>query len=499
MKKITTLLLFITLYSYSFSQTVSDTTFYTGSEDFFVVPSCVDSVFIKAWGAQGGFLTTTAGGMGGYAEGTLPVNQGDTLWLYVGGQGTNGPGGQNCNLSGGFNGGGNTGDTCCSNAGSGAGAGGGATDVRYGGKTLNDRVIVGSGGGGAGSGQVGAAGGGLTGSNGGTYQSVTATGGTQTAGGLVGGHYTQHLCSKGTDGSFGQGGTGDGNDGGGGGGGCHGGGGGPNNGGGAGGSSYIAGVINGSTTGGLRAGNGMIIIEYSQGGNIPPTVVANASDTSICLGDSVVLTGSGANTYSWNNGVTNGVYFSPTATQTYTVVGTDTANCSASDQITITVNPLPIVTYTEANDTLCSHASITLSQGTPSGGSYSGTGVSGNVFNATVAGAGTHSIIYTYTDGNNCSNSDTSDIVVVVCAGINKLAMGEFNLYPNPAKTNLNIVLAENAPSKVEIHNLLGAIVYSGNFDKKKFDINIESLESGKYFITISTKDKTSKQSFIKQ
>ncbi len=247
---------------------VVDTFAYTGAVATFVVPNCVDTVFIKAWGAQGGDdgPMVVLGGLGGYAQGSLPVNPGDTLRIYVGGKGTDGPGtGQNCNLLGGFNGGGNTGNTCCSNAGAGAGAGGGGTDVRRGGQTLSDRQIVAGGGGGAGDNQPGAFGGDVFGGNGGTYNSVQATGGTQIAGGQVGGHYTAHACTQGTNGSFGQGGEADGNDGGGGGGGWYGGGGGPNNGGGGGGSGYIGGVIAGSMQSGISSGNGLVVLEYTNG------------------------------------------------------------------------------------------------------------------------------------------------------------------------------------------------------------------------------------------
>jgi hypothetical protein len=240
-----------------------DTFSYTGLVQMWVIPPCVDTLHIEVWGAQGGNDGTILGGLGGYAEGDFVVNSGDTLWFYVGGQGTSGPGsGQNCNFVGGWNGGGATGDTCCSNAGGGAGAGGGGSDVRVGGQSLNDRVIVGAGGGGAGNNVVGGAGGGLVGSNGGTYNSVTATGGTQSAGGIAGGHYIPHTCSFPDNGAFGQGGMGDGNDGGGGGGGWYGGGGGPNNGGGGGGSSYVGGVMNGTTTGAVRSGNGLIIVSW---------------------------------------------------------------------------------------------------------------------------------------------------------------------------------------------------------------------------------------------
>ncbi len=55
---------------------------------------------------------------------------------------------------------------------------------------------------------------------------------------------------------------------------------------------------------------------------------------------------------------------------------------------------------------------ITLSGATPSGGTYSGTGVSNGVFTPINAGAGTHSITYTYNDGNGCSGACSFDITV---------------------------------------------------------------------------------------
>jgi gliding motility-associated-like protein len=69
-----------------------------------------------------------------------------------------------------------------------------------------------------------------------------------------------------------------------------------------------------------------------------PNVTANASpSTIICAGNSVTLTGGGATSYSWNNGVTNGVAFNPSlGSMLYTVTGTDANNCTNSDTITLT-------------------------------------------------------------------------------------------------------------------------------------------------------------------
>lgn len=69
------------------------------------------------------------------------------------------------------------------------------------------------------------------------------------------------------------------------------------------------------------------------------------NDISICAGTSALLTASGASTYTWNNGVTNGVAFNPVATMSYTVVGTDANGCTGSDSTTITVIPIPTVDF----------------------------------------------------------------------------------------------------------------------------------------------------------
>jgi len=75
-----------------------------------------------------------------------------------------------------------------------------------------------------------------------------------------------------------------------------------------------------------------------------PTVTVTASSTSICSGDSVILTANGASTYNWSNNITNGVPYYPTGTSTYTVTGISTNGCTKKDSITVTVNPLPSIT-----------------------------------------------------------------------------------------------------------------------------------------------------------
>ena len=74
-----------------------------------------------------------------------------------------------------------------------------------------------------------------------------------------------------------------------------------------------------------------------------PNVVAIATKTTICSGENVSLTGSGASTYVWDNNVNNASAIIPTTTTTYSVTGTDINGCIGKSSVTINVNQLPNV------------------------------------------------------------------------------------------------------------------------------------------------------------
>lgn len=92
--------------------------------------------------------------------------------------------------------------------------------------------------------------------------------------------------------------------------------------------------------------------------NALPNVNAGI-DQSICGGQTTTLNASGANQYQWNNGVQNNVPFIPTASVTYTVIGTDLNGCVNTDVVAITVNALPNVSA-GLDQTICSGETTTL-------------------------------------------------------------------------------------------------------------------------------------------
>ena len=137
-----------------------------------------------------------------------------------------------------------------------------------------------------------------------------------------------------------------------------------------------------------------------------PTVNAGP-DQAICIGANATLTGSGASTYTWNNGVTNGVAFTPAATTTYTVTGTDANGCINTDQVIVTVNPLPLVNA-GLDQTICIGASVTLSGSGAVNYSWNNGVTNGVAF--TPASTTTYTV--TGTNANGCINTDQVTVTV---------------------------------------------------------------------------------------
>jgi hypothetical protein len=137
-----------------------------------------------------------------------------------------------------------------------------------------------------------------------------------------------------------------------------------------------------------------------------PTVSAG-NNQSVCAGSPVTLSGSGASTYSWNNGVQNGVPFTPNATQTYTVTGTDANGCSNTAQVTLTLNPIPTVSA-GSNQTVCAGTQVTLSGSGAVNYSWNNGVINGTSFTPLT----TQTYTVTGTNANGCSN--TAQVTVTV-------------------------------------------------------------------------------------
>ncbi|MEI6488935.1 MAG: GEVED domain-containing protein [Bacteroidota bacterium] len=144
--------------------------------------------------------------------------------------------------------------------------------------------------------------------------------------------------------------------------------------------------------------------------NADPVVTASVDNSIVCEGSNITLTGGGANTYTWDNGATDGLAFAASAaTTTFVVTGTDIYGCSATASTSITVNTLPIVTASVDNSTVCEGSNITLTGGGADTYTWDNGATNGVAF---VASAATTTFVVTGTDLNGCTNTASTSITV---------------------------------------------------------------------------------------
>ena len=297
-------------------QTITENFSYTGTSQYWTVPSCVTSINVTIAGAEGG---GTYGGDGTILIGTFTVIPGQQLEINVGGE---------ANLqNGGWNGGGN--GVTANGISNYSFGGGGASDIRVTPYTIGDRIVVAGGGGGMGGGNTdddGGDGGCLNGMNGATTFGFGANGGTQNNGGAGGNPWGGG--ATGNAGAIAVGGNGavdicyNLGPGGGGGGGYYGGGGGGSDcwsfgslggGGGGGGSSFPIGP-NVTCNQGMNNGNGFVEIEYTFG------VTYGTDFQTHC------------DTFTWINGIT---YTNSNNTDTDTLINTQGCDSIITLDLTI--------------------------------------------------------------------------------------------------------------------------------------------------------------------
>ncbi|MBL4658345.1 MAG: SprB repeat-containing protein, partial [Flavobacteriales bacterium] len=150
----------------------------------------------------------------------------------------------------------------------------------------------------------------------------------------------------------------------------------------------------------------------------PPLPVVNFTglSTSVCISGTVeTLIGSPVGGVFSGSGV-SGSTFDPAAagpgTHPVKYVYDDGFGCKDSSTQTVSVNSLPVVSYSGLNSDYCLDASPAVLFGTPVGGIFSGAGITATVFTPATAGAGIHSITYTFTDGNGCADSSLTSVIV---------------------------------------------------------------------------------------
>jgi len=241
------------------------------------------------------------------------------------------------------------------------------------------------------------------------------------------------------------------------------------------------------------------------------SVYLNINDTEFCKGD-VISAFSGENfpynNYLWtldtiNVSMSDSLNFITDSSGVFMLMlNVNNPICNKDSVMFITVNELPFVILTNFSpDTICSNGSaVALPNVSPSGGIYSGTGVSGGTFDPNIAGVGTHNVIYTYIDTNSCINSDSTFITVEQCVGIDDLA-NDFGIliYPNPNTGLFTIEKSSELDKEINISLLdassrviIDKIIPKG---QQKTEMDITSYSKGIYYLQLTV----GKEVFVKK
>jgi hypothetical protein len=268
-----------------------------------------------------------------------------------------------------------------------------------------------------------------------------------------------------------------------------------------------------NTTASATSGNITVTADNTCGSSSPQTLAITVNtapatpgtisgSASICDGSSntySITAVPGATSYIWTlpggwsgTSTTNSINTTASGTSgNITVAADNTCGTSSSQTLVVTVNPLPTVNFNySGQDTVCiNHSLQILNGGTPVGGTYSGTGVTGTNFDPNAAGLGTHNITYSYTDANLCSNTDIITITVIGCTGIDPSGANEIVVYPNPFTNSISLSGIEGI-TEVKLYNALGEILSNWIITEGNNIINTENLRSGIYFLTIGTTTK---------
>lgn len=193
---------------------------------------------------------------------------------------------------------------------------------------------------------------------------------------------------------------------------------------------------------------------------INPVVSIVPTNTSVCAGESVTLTATGANTYTWGgNQTTTTINVAPLGTSDYSVTGTDINDCISTGFFTLDILALPTLTTSLSNAIICAGETTTVM--VTGAASYTWSGSIGTGSNVGITPGNTTTYSVTGEDANGCMNFASITQSVAACTGIssNGLFAGSVRIYPNPSNGEFAVSMEQQQAATLQIFNTLGQLV----------------------------------------
>lgn len=224
--------------------------------------------------------------------------------------------------------------------------------------------------------------------------------------------------------------------------------------------------------------------------NPPAVCFPNTVDITIVFTD---LNGTTGTVTYWEDSLATIPLTAPTAVAvsgTYYIQKSANGACLDMESVKVIIRPLPVVSYTQSPLIVCDNDSpLTLAGGSPAGGTYSGTGVTANVFDPSVAGSGNWTIVYTYSDAYTCTDVASQSILVDLCTGTQVEAVSKestVTVFPNPFSASITLTGIENS-ADIVMYNMLGAQIGYWKIINPTTTLKMDNIPAGVYFLHLKT------------
>lgn len=238
--------------------------------------------------------------------------------------------------------------------------------------------------------------------------------------------------------------------------------------------------------------------------------ITNTTPASRCGAGTVTLAATASSgTISWFTSATGGTaigtgatFTTPSISATTTYYVQASSGSCASTRTAVVATVTPNATMAALPSQVCVNANpFTLTQGSPAGGTYSGTGVSGGVFSPSQAGAGSHTVTYTFSQ-NNCTTTATGTISVNACLSVDEQEAITFVIYPNPTGGLLMVSGEQIARFDVlELRDLAGRLVATWQVQgQTDMTVDVSAFADGIYQLRLmNSEQEVTKQLQIKK
>lgn len=173
-------------------------------------------------------------------------------------------------------------------------------------------------------------------------------------------------------------------------------------------------------------------------------------------------------------------------------VTVDNQGCTGTDSIMVNIGAPAPVSFSGLDSIYCVYNNPVILTPNPSGGIFSGPGITGQGFFPADAGLGTHNIVYSYSDAFGCISTDTQAVIVDACLGLPENDNVEnISIIPNPSSGNFSIQsFSKNQKSiRLMITDITGRVVLNEEyvFNAGENSIPIElNAPKGIYHVRIS-------------